>query len=441
MRVSPLFLAATLLACGSPKSVPDGGTSPFSFPGYDASYSAGPFTVQPGTEIVMCTFVKGQNDQDVDVSNFALQQSLGGHHLIVYTVDHSIDLPPTPCSQGGQPSWVQVMGTQDAQQQVDLPSGVGFHIKANQQFVMETHYINATAQALTVQSAFALKYAPAGSVTQQARAYFIGSLDIDVPPNASWSTTATCSPPQAMTLYSVQGHEHRYGTGVTASLLPAGAGDGGWQQLYTTTQWDSPPIEVVDGGLTVGPSDQIKVTCDWNNTSGASLSYPQEMCYAVGMYWPAQGTLFCATGGGSDQCQCGTLGPLDAGPGGSAVQVAVSLQSGVTSLGAPPTSGHPVYCTLYQASDWPPDAIQPSAGASPDYLGDVEGVALTDPSVTATVSFVDVSPGNYSVFCFEDTISGGFIPGHGDPISFPLGSVTAVAGQTAQVSVALDLSM
>ncbi|MHB8419860.1 MAG: hypothetical protein ACYDCL_17430 [Myxococcales bacterium] len=444
-----VFLLAFAACGGKPAEAPDSGPAltPFQFPGYDATYSAGPFTVQPGTEIVMCTFVKGQNAQDVDVSDFATQQSVGGHHLIVYTVDHSIDLPATPCIQGGQPSWVEVLGSQDAQQQVSLPPGVGFHVKASQQFVMETHYINATSSPMTVQSGFALKYATA-AVTQQAHAYFFGTLNIDIPAGATWSGGSSCSPPDSVTFYSLQGHEHRHGAGETVYYLPGAGGDGGVMDgglLYQTQQWDAPPTLLLadGGGMTIGPSDQLAVTCDWDNSAGTTaLSYPQEMCYAVGLYWPGPGTMFCATGGGTDQCQCGYFGSFDTGSGGSTVQVQITLETGLTTpKGDPPSSGHPIYCDLYQATDWPSGNLQPNAGAQPWYQGDVEGVALDSPTATATVTFNDVTPGSYSAFCFEDTISGGFIPGAGDPITFPLGSVTATLGQTATTSVVLDMAI
>src|SRR5262245_220323 len=101
-RVIALFVFALSMltaGCNGAASAPSG------TPGVpaDARYDAGPFTVDAGQEIVMCTYVRGTNDADEDVALFETEQSEGGHHLIVYTVDHAIDLPPSPCSQGGQP--------------------------------------------------------------------------------------------------------------------------------------------------------------------------------------------------------------------------------------------------------------------------------------------------------------------------------------------------
>jgi hypothetical protein len=441
-RLAVFGTALLLSACGH--AVHETGKDAGAGNGYDATYSAGPFMVPPGSEIVMCTFVQGTNTDDEDVSNFFAEQSVGGHHLIVYEVDHPIDLPPTPCIQGGQPAWVQVLGTQDTTEQVTFPSGVGFHVKANQQFVMETHYINAGTSTLTVSSSFSLNYAPVGTVTQQAHPYFFGSLNINIPPGSKWKTDSACSPPAPVNLYLMAGHEHQYGTGVTVGLIP-GSPDGGLgpeQPLYATQQWSAPPAQLFNPLLSLGTSDELHVTCNWDNTGTDQLSYPQEMCYAVGIYWPGSGALFCALGGNNNQtCDCGYEGNFDTGPGGSTVQVEVTAVSSIAGeQGAPISSGHPIYCDLFQAQDWPPSNLTPNNGAFPWYQADAEGVQL-NPGVAAQVTFNDVTPGDYSLFCFMDTISGGFFPGSGDPANYPVVPVTAVIGQTAQARLQLNFAL
>jgi hypothetical protein len=231
------------------------------------------------------------------------------------------------------------------------------------------------------------------------------------------------------------------GTGVTVALAPDGGSE---QQLYQTEQWSAPPTLALNNGtgMLIGPSDQVTVTCNWDNTGSTNLSYPFEMCYAVGFVWPGDGPMDCVTGGGGDDCQCTFVPPLNVGSGGSTVQVNVGLQEGVTGvMGDPASSGHPIYCALYLATDWPATAESPNPGAQPYYFGYTLGVALTDSSVLAPVMFNDVTPGDYSAWCFEDTLSGGEIPGSGEPINYPLGSVTAVAGTTAIVDVYFDVAL
>src|SRR4051812_46575918 len=95
----------------------------------ETAFAAGKFTVEPGKELVMCTYVQGDNTEEQDVVSFETAQSEGGHHLIVYTMDHGVDLPPTLCSQGGQPSWNQLLASQIPAETISFPEGVGFHVK------------------------------------------------------------------------------------------------------------------------------------------------------------------------------------------------------------------------------------------------------------------------------------------------------------------------
>src|SRR4051794_24553843 len=111
-----LSLVASFTACKVETT--DGVTPPA-----DPTYSAGPFTVDPGKELVMCSYLKGTNDAEADIVKFKTKQSAGGHHLIVYTVDHPVDLEPHQCSQGGQPGWNQLLASQIKEEEISFPEG------------------------------------------------------------------------------------------------------------------------------------------------------------------------------------------------------------------------------------------------------------------------------------------------------------------------------
>lgn len=403
----------------------------------ETSYDAGPFTVEPGKELVMCTYVRGDNAEDQDVIRFDTAQSEGGHHLIVYTLDHPVDLPPTLCSQGGQPSWSQLLASQIPSETQAFPAGVGFHVKAHQQYVIETHYINTTAEPLTVNSSFKEHYADPGAVTQRAATYFFGTTNIDVPPNGAFSKTVTCTPPVAMSLQTMFGHQHRRGVGVSVDFLPGKAGAP--ERLYETKQWDGPPIATFDGGRMLGTSDAIQVKCDWQNDSPTRLGYPHEMCFAIGYYWPADAGLMCISGGGIDECNCQYQGKLDTGPGGSTVEIKLSRADGITGVKGDVTEGAPIYCSLFRAQDW--DVFLPKPGTSPYYFRDQVDVPLKTSSDTASFTISDVTPGDYVVSCLMDTVHGGFGVGPGDVVNSLSPKVTAVAGKTAYAKAELDFAI
>jgi hypothetical protein len=401
------------------------------------SHDAGPFTVEPGKELVMCTYVRGANEEAADVVRFETEQSAGGHHLIVYTMDHAVDLPPTLCSQGGQPSWNQLLASQIHTETVDFPEGVGFHVKAHQQYVMETHYINTSDKPITVNSSFKETYAAPGSVKQRAATYFFGTTNIDVPPNGALTKTVSCTPPVAMSLHTMFGHEHRRGTGVSVDFMPGKTGAA--ERLYETKLWDGPPIASFEGGHEVGMGDAVQVTCDWKNDGPTRLGYPHEMCFAIGYYWPADAGLTCVSGGGSDECKCHYQGVTDTGPGGATIAVKLTRAEKIDGMKGDPTSGAPIYCSLFRAQDW--DGFAPKPGAAPYYFRDQVDVPLKTSTDEATFNITDVTPGDYVLSCFMDTIYGGFGVGSGDIVNSLSPKVKAVAGETRNAEATLDFAI
>lgn len=426
-RAALPILSLAVAACGSETN---GDPSPTS-----AKLSAGPFDVAPGTELVMCTYVRADNEEAADITLFHSEQSEGGHHLIVYTVDHAIDLPPSLCSQGGQPSWNQVVASQLKKEDQKFPEGVGYHIKPHQQFVLETHYINTTSAPLSASSSLELTFAEEGTVKQRAGTYFFGTMNIDVPPNGTFSKTALCKPPVPMTLHTMFGHEHRRGVGVSVGHAP---GAGAMSPVYETKEWDAPPVAVFEEGMSLTTSDTIQVTCDWKNDEPTGARFPHEMCFAIGYYWPSEGTLTCSSGGGKDDCICQTSGTLDTGEGGAEIDVTVTRAETIAGSVGDLSSGAPIYCALFREEDWA--GFLPKDDAQPYYFRDAVDVPLKTPSDEASFVFNDVTPGDYVVTCVMDSIGGGFLPGTGDPAVSMSPHVTAVKGKPVKVSAVLDFA-
>lgn len=431
--IGPVFLGLLVAACSS--SGTDRAPAPLPA---ESRFEAGPFTVQPNSELVMCTYVRAPNEAEADIVSFSTEQTHGGHHLIVYTVDHAIDLPTSPCSQGGQPSWSQIAASQIAKEDISFPPGVGFHVQPHQQYVLETHYINPGSTPLTVSSSFRQRYAKPGEVTTRAATYFFGTMNIDIAPHTSFSKTVTCTPPVPVGARTMFAHEHRRGTGLAVDLL-AGGPSAAPQRVYETKEWDSPPIKSFEQGLSIGQGDALRVSCDWTNESDGVLRYPHEMCFAVGYYWPAEAGLFCASGGQKDSCLCRLVGKDSVGAGGAHVEVTVTRDDVVKDAKGDLGSGAPIYCALFAADDWA--ILGPRAGASPKYIRDAIDVPLKSSADSAKLTFDDVTPGDYAVTCLMDTIGGGMFPGKGDVANLTAPKFTVGAGETAKVQTKLDFAV
>lgn len=412
-----------------------GGSDPGTEVKADETHTAGPIQVESGQDITVCTYVRSESDVDQDITAFVTSQSKGGHHLIVYTIDHAVDAEPHLCPQGGQPSWTQVLATQLEEEEIRFPEGVGFRVKAHQQYVMETHFLNATDAALAVESKFGVAYAAPGTVKERAATYFFGTMNIDIPPMSSVSASAECHPPKAMTLHTMFGHQHRMGTRLAVSR---GAGEKG-EGVYESTDWENPLIASFDGGIDVTPEDILRVECDWKNSSDKTLRYPHEMCFAIGYYWPADTGIFCTNGGQTDTCQCREQGSLDTGPGGAAVQISVTRKAEIAGSVGDLDEGAPIYCALYRADDYGPSG--PKEGAEPYYFRDAVDVPLAAEGDAASLEILDVTPGDYKVSCFMDSIGGGFVPGKGDVANLTAPKVTLTKGDVAKVDVVLNIAI
>ncbi len=423
-----LFLALMLVACSCSSEPVSAPAAP------DDVLVPAPMHVEPGQDLTVCSYLRAKNTDPVDVSAFITDQAPGGHHIVVYTVDHAIDLAPHACTQGGSPGWNTVAISQKQHEEVRFPNGVGYRLEPNQQFVIETHFINASNTPVDAQSTVAIEYAPAGSVMQKAGTFYYGTMNINAQPNSAFSASGTCSPPEPLHIRTMLGHQHRMGTGVSVSLIPSG---GAPQEIYTSTSWENAPLKTWDEGLVVMPGDKLRVDCDWNNTSGELLRYPDEMCFAIGYQWPApEASYTCFSGGGSDECVCFERGGLDVGPGGGKADVVVQRAADLPGAGADLSRPHPVYCFFWHPEDLGPAGPLPVA--RPHYFRDAHGKALASANDAITIPVVDMTPGTYAVTCMADLIGGGFVVGPGDIVSSTPALLTVDGETTATATVLLD---
>jgi hypothetical protein len=405
----------------------------------DASFSAGPFTVQPGEDRTVCSYVRADNQEAADISAFITQQARGGHHIIVYAVDHPIDSEPHVCTQGGQPGWDTMLISQQEREEVRFPAGVGYRIGPKQQFVLETHFINSSPEPVDVSSRFGVVYAAPGSVRDRAATYYFGTMNIDVPARGRATSAGSCAPPVPMTVRTMFGHQHEHGTALDVQLVP---GDGSAPRaLYRSTDWANAPLTTFEGGLLVGPADRLRVTCDWENTGADRLRFPDEMCFSIGYYWPAEMSFTCASGGGGpeDQCTCFARGGLDVGPGGGSAELAARRAEEVPGAGGPLSAGDAIYCFLYAPEDYGPAGPLPTA--RPRYFRDAQGAELGSSEDAAVIAFADVTPGSYVASCMMDVVGGGFIAGSGDVVNATPALLEVGAEGTARAEVVLDYAI
>jgi hypothetical protein len=183
------------------------------------------------------------------------------------------------------------------------------------------HYINANPTTpATLVTTSTLTTLPAAQYQQDASFIFIGSPDISIPAQSSF----TLGPDYfqmptnfaSSNFFAMTGHEHQWGTKVQI-WSAANSGDPG-TLIYTNTDWSDPVTTQFSPAFHVDANGGLKFQCDWYNASTSTVSFGEsannEMCFFWAYYYPAipQGAQVCfhtnQAGGGVDVCCPGFSG-------------------------------------------------------------------------------------------------------------------------------------
>src|SRR4051812_41429045 len=118
--------------------------------------------------------------------------------------------------------------------------------------------------------------------------FVASTLSIEVPQGPS-EQTLSCDVEADTSLIMYVNHIHETGTSVTTVLQ--GAGGSGEQMLKQDPKWDAewtthPNFQTaaLDKPLVLHKGDKLVTTCKWNNLSGRTLSFPDEMCAFLTFY-------------------------------------------------------------------------------------------------------------------------------------------------------------
>jgi hypothetical protein len=312
---------------------------------YNDPTEVGKYTLQAGGEVTDCTFFMTTNTDTVYFDAYHSRMRPGSHHMLLYIQPASSgpsigdngqislsSMPvaetgsngPSDCNQGL--STRNLFGAQTATLDVDAitagaaeNNGLAVQIPANQQGVLQAHFINATSKPLLREVWANIIYVPKSQVTQLGDPiFFLAGLGQTVPigQQQTWSGTATVpdnvSPDFRLVIGT--GHYHAHTTQFTAWATINGVKSQIIQEYgilgvapepktwyFDSAQQNPAPdpaaqtAGAASGILHMRPGDQISWSCDItnNNVSGgitfANAVYTGEMCNMFGMYAPTTG--------------------------------------------------------------------------------------------------------------------------------------------------------
>ncbi len=261
------------------------------------------WTVPSGTELMWCWVADWVPDRDYFVNSFeSFQAGVGGHHLVAlgatvpFDAGYSFDCTNVESMSALEPL---VLPGSDSSSQV--PEGMGVRVNAGAQVIIQSHYINYTNEDMLVRDVVHLGFTPEGEDVTELSYIILNHGALDLPPGDA-EVSVSCSLPSLGDSYFVTtlfGHMHELGTAMSIAL---DAGEGP-ETLYAIDDWevefrDLPPLAEwsVDAPLELRPGDDLSVDCSYANSTGGSVTFPEEMCTAVALYHPAspEGIILCS---------------------------------------------------------------------------------------------------------------------------------------------------
>ncbi len=301
-----LFLAACAgksASSASSSGEPDAGVEAGLPPG-ELQASIGPIDVPAGVETTQCIVLPLGNTQDVVLDSYDINLSAGSHHLILYMTQDAVQTDPVNCSPFtglALGSDIPIAFANEEHVTWTFPQGIGIDIPANQNVKVEGHYINSTANDLQGQGTVTLHATPKATAPayQPAGFTFFGTLNINIPPNATWSTPQLFQAgPAGTQLISITTHQHRLGTGIQV-WESAQQGDMS-NQIADDKDWSQPSWRLLSPGFAFDGTSGLTFQCSWTNTTSQTVSFGEsaldEMCFVGGYFYPGSGLDFCVDG-------------------------------------------------------------------------------------------------------------------------------------------------
>jgi hypothetical protein len=295
-----VLLAVAIPACSgtatkSASSVPRdaGGAAPATGPGplrdgYQRFWTP-PVTVAPGDSAIWAQWVGPPLAEDTDVLDVTGWQPSGGNHALMYA---TTDIQPVGTSHawaGSDQLPSRMVGGIGGETGANakLPAGVVFRIKHGSALMVQTHYLNAGSTSMTVQTALDVKLAPVDTTKRVASLFASTSPNVNVAASGTTTMDVSCHVQSDLRFLMTSNHMHEWGVAVfTERLDPtSGIASDVKRDAYWNTEWEFNPNFThysVDNPFVIPTGTTLHTQCTWSNSTGASLTFPKEMCVFVG---------------------------------------------------------------------------------------------------------------------------------------------------------------
>ncbi|WP_437687026.1 hypothetical protein [Sorangium sp. So ce176] len=261
-------------------------------------------TIEPAQEIERCQLFVAP-PEGLNVNREEVRFSGGSHHVLLYATPYTEmptetargqKLDPSQvhdCNDGPQADW-DVTGVIAGAQSSDgksflggMPEGVALKVKPGTVLLMNTHYLNSSAETRETDARINLHTIPDEEVTIEAGMLFHYNPFISVPAHGESSARMRCTTDNDISIVRLQSHMHRRGVGYVAHKVDA---DGTMTELYAHDRWEDVPTQEFEPLLELKAGEALDYRCDFKNTEARDiaqgLTTRDEMCMLIGPYFP-----------------------------------------------------------------------------------------------------------------------------------------------------------
>lgn len=314
VHIVPLLLAAiSLTACrpdeGDVGDVSDAVDLRRDFPEppeSGAQWMTPEITIPAYTEQEWCYFSTYEGPT-VGINYVGMYQTDFGHHVTINATNAEDDAYPDgtlvncdevqmadlqPMIVGGV-NWIADPETHT--NEFDIPGGMAARLGEGQRVLIQSHYVNTSADAILVQDAVNVGLIPEDEVETWTAALVHTQADLALPPGQESTVTVDCSFDQDTNIYFMVGHLHEWGAAFSTEWMH----EEGTETIYDVPVWDPayrdlPPVGAFDlGEFQVKAGDSFRTTCTWYNDEDYEIGFPQEMCATAMMVYPAKVPVVC----------------------------------------------------------------------------------------------------------------------------------------------------
>jgi hypothetical protein len=263
-----------------------------------------PMVIPSGQERFFCYFVRYEGE-DVGITSLeTFQNDFGHHNQLMITTASEREFPDGTmfdCTGQAALSMVEaqplVMSRpiEQGHTKVDLPEGMAVKLASGTRLMVQSHYVNASADDIRVEDAMNLALVPAADVALWGAAFVHVGTDFALPPHEETSLTVDCTWDADESILFLLGHMHEQGVRYAIDWTSAA----GTERIYEVAQWspvyrnEPPQNDYTSEPFAVHAGDHFVTTCTWQNETDDVLEFPEEMCATVGIAYPTAVPIIC----------------------------------------------------------------------------------------------------------------------------------------------------